>query len=72
MYFAQISRNGPVKPEQVPDSIGVLEALDKFMPIGQATCCGCNNAGLAWWTLKVHGRKLPGRWIIIDRQFRPT
>jgi hypothetical protein len=33
-YFAHISAAGPIRYGQVPGSIGVLEALDKFMPIG--------------------------------------
>ena len=35
-YFAHISQRGPVKYDQVPGSIGVLEAIDKPMPIGEA------------------------------------
>ena len=35
-YFAHISQRGPVKNDQVPGSIGVLEAIDKPMPIGEA------------------------------------
>jgi hypothetical protein len=33
-YFAHISAAGPVRHGQLPGSIGVLEALDKPMPIG--------------------------------------
>jgi len=36
-YFAHISQRGPVKYDQVPGSIGVLEALDQFLPIGEAS-----------------------------------
>jgi hypothetical protein len=52
MYFAHISQTGPVKYGQVPDSIGVLEAIDKPMPIGDASCktwdkngVRCGNCG---------------------------
>ena len=37
-YFAHISQKGPIRYGDVPGSIGVLEALDKFMPIGEASC----------------------------------
>jgi hypothetical protein len=37
-YFANLSQTGPVKYRDVPGSVGVLEALDKPMPIGQADC----------------------------------
>ena len=35
--FAHISQKGPVRYGNVTRSIGVLEALDKFMPIGDAS-----------------------------------
>jgi len=46
-YFAHISQRGPVKYHQVPGSIGVLEALDQFMPIGEASCRTHDENGLA-------------------------
>jgi hypothetical protein len=36
-YFTNISASGPVRYGQLPGSIGVLEALDKPMPIGIAS-----------------------------------
>ncbi len=35
-YFAHISQKGLIRYGDVPGSIGVLESLDKFMPIGEA------------------------------------
>jgi hypothetical protein len=46
-YFANISRAGLVKYRDVPGSIGVLEAPDKFMPIGQASCKTWDDQGRA-------------------------
>ncbi len=37
-YFAHISQLGRIRYGDVPGSIGVLEALDKFMPVGEASC----------------------------------
>jgi len=37
----------------VSGSIGVLEALDKFMPIGEASCRTHGENGLAVWTLRI-------------------
>ena len=45
--FAHISQKGPVRYGDVPSSIGVLEALDKFMPIGEASCRTHDENGLA-------------------------
>ena len=46
-YFAHISQNGPIRYGDVPGSIGVLEAHDKPMPIGEASCRGHEENGLA-------------------------
>jgi hypothetical protein len=36
-----------LKYGEVPGAIGVLEALDKPMPVGMALCVGWDSAGLA-------------------------
>lgn len=55
---------------QVPGSTGVLEALDRFMPIGEASCRTHDGNRLAVWTLRIGKAEIPGRWVIIDREFR--
>jgi hypothetical protein len=67
-----VSQRGPVKYRDAPGSIGVLEAPDQPMPIGQAECIMWDENGLAVWTLRIAGQKIPGRWVIIDRQFKPA
>src|SRR5690348_15005496 len=69
MYWAHISIDGSIKYGQLFGPVGVLEVLDNPTPIGIATCRGCEATGLAWWTLTVHGKTLPGFWVIVDRQF---
>ncbi len=71
-YFTNASGPGPVRYGQLPSSIGVLEALDKFMPIGEAHCLTWDQNGLAVWTLRIGKEEMPGRWVIIDREFRPA
>jgi hypothetical protein len=71
-YFAHVSTHGPVKYGQVPSAIGVLEAPDKFMPIGEASCRTWYENGLAVWTLRIGGKEVPGRWVIVDREFKPA
>ena len=71
-YFAHISQLGSIRYGDVPDSIGVLEVLDKFMPIGEASCRTHDENGLAVWKLRIGEQEIPGRWIIVDREFRPT
>jgi hypothetical protein len=70
-YFAHISQLGPVKYDQVPGSIGILEALDKPMPIGEAHCLTWGENGIAVWTLRIVKEEIPGLWVIVDREFRP-
>jgi hypothetical protein len=71
-YFAHVSAAGPIRYRQLPGSIGVLDAPDKPMPIGMASCIGWDRAGLAVWRLTVHDAEVSGRWIIVDRGFRPA
>ena len=71
-YFTNTSAAGPVRYGQLPGSIGVLEALDKPMPIGMASAIGRCKGGLAVWGLNVHGADVPGRWVIIDGRFAPV
>ena len=68
-YFAHISHQGKIRYGDVPGSIGVLESLDKFMPIGEAHCLTWDRNGLAVWTLRIGKQEIPGRWVIIERRF---
>jgi hypothetical protein len=72
-YYANTGpARGPLRYGEVPGAIGVLEALGNPMPVGTALCVGWDPAGLAVWTLTVRGDELPGRWHVIDREFRPA
>jgi hypothetical protein len=42
------------------------------MPIGEASCRTYDANGLAVWTLRIGKEAIPGRWIIVDREFRPA
>ena len=70
--FTNSSGPGSVRFGQLPGSIGVLETLDKPMPIVMANCTGWDPARLAVWRLTVEGAEVAGRWIIVDREFRPV
>jgi hypothetical protein len=54
-----------------PCAIGVLETPLNPMPIGEATCRSWDENGLAVWTLRIGKDDIPGRWAIVDREFRP-
>ena len=70
-YLAHISQVGAVKYGQLPGSIGVLEASDRFMPVGEAHCVTWDERGLAVWELRIGGHEIPGYFVIVDREFRP-
>jgi hypothetical protein len=63
---------GPLLHGAVPGAIGVLEDLDKSMPVGMALHAGRDAADRALWTLSIDGDDLPGRWVVVDREFQPA
>jgi hypothetical protein len=69
--FTNASGPGSVRIGQLPGSIGVLEALDKGMPIGIAFRVDRTEGGLAVWRLNVHDADVPGQWVI-NRRFVPV
>ena len=72
-YFTNVGPDrGPVLSGAVPGAIGVLEDLDKPMLVGMALRAGRDDAGRALWTLSIDGEDLPGRWVVIDREFHPA
>ncbi len=60
-YFAHISQLGSIRYDAVPGSIGILEAPDKPMPIGETHCFTWGENGLAVWILRVGEQDIVGR-----------
>ena len=48
------------------------KSLDKFKPMGEASCRTHDENGLSVWTLRIGKEEIPGRWVIVDREFRPA
>ena len=70
-YFANAGpHRGPVLSGATPEAIGVLEARDKPIPIGMALCVGVDALSYALWEPVVHDVIVPGRWIVVDREFK--
>jgi hypothetical protein len=68
-----------IGPESVPipwrdghGAIGVLEARDDHWPIAMAPGTGWDDPGRLLYRLTVRGAELPGRWVVVDREFRPA
>jgi hypothetical protein len=71
-YFASAGpRSGPVLYGFAPGAIGVHQE-GEMMPVGTALSARWDAERRALWTLNVHGADLPGRWVVIDREFVPA
>jgi hypothetical protein len=40
--------------------------------IGLALAIGRSDEEVEVWELTVRGAELPGRWVVVDREFRPA
>jgi hypothetical protein len=70
-YFTNVGQDrGPLLHGTVPGAIGVIEDLDQPMPVGMALRVGVDAAGRALWALTIDGDDLPGRWVVVDREFK--
>ena len=72
-YFANAGPDrGPLLSDTVPKAIRVLEDLDRPIGIGLALRVGVDADGRAVWELVIEDALVPGRWIVVDREFRPA
>jgi hypothetical protein len=72
-YYANIGpRSGPILGRHRLIAIGVLQVLRDRSPIGMALAMGRADAEVEVWELTVRGVELPGRWVVVDREFRPA
>jgi hypothetical protein len=72
-YFATIGpRSGPILGRHRLVAIGVLQAPDDRARIGLALALGRDDEEVEVWELTVRGLELPGRWVVVDREFRPA
>lgn len=71
-YYASISIRGTVKYGQLPGSIGVHDSPDSSMPVGMASGKWRDDRGNALWSLQIGKHEIPGRWVIVDGEFRPA
>jgi hypothetical protein len=72
-YFANIGpRSGPILGRHRFVAIGVLQAPHDRASIGMALAMGRADADVEVWELTVGGVELPGRWVVVDREFHPA
>jgi hypothetical protein len=74
-YYTNIGPvQGPILHRHGPgyDAIGVLESPANHSPIGMALASSWDEQGRSIYRLIVHGVELPGRWIVVGREFWPV
>jgi hypothetical protein len=71
-YFTDVGpKSGPFLYRDAIGAIGVQESRDDHWPIGMALCTGWGAGGVALWKLTVGGVDVPGKWIVVGREFWP-
>jgi hypothetical protein len=72
-YFTNAGpKSGPILWRNDHAVIGVLESPDDPGPIGMAAPLARTPDGMALWKLTVRGGVVPGRFIVVDREFYPA
>jgi hypothetical protein len=66
-------KSGPyLHRDDLEAAFGVLQARHVHTYIGIALPVGWDEADRSLWRLTVHGAEVPGRRIVVHREFRPT
>jgi hypothetical protein len=72
-YFTNVgSPSGPILERHGFYAIPILPDPRARSPIGFALATDRDRDGLALWELTIHDFEVPGRWVVVDRQFRPA
>jgi hypothetical protein len=64
-------RSGPILWRDDHAAIDVVRNPDDFAPIGTARPAGRTESGIAIWEIVIGHMALPGRWIVLGREFMP-
>jgi hypothetical protein len=64
-------RSGPILWRDDGAAIDVLRSPKDLAPIGTARPAGRTEGGLALWEIVLEVVAVPGRWIVLGREFLP-
>jgi hypothetical protein len=71
-YYTNVGpKSGPFFRADEHDSVDVLEDPGGRTPIGTARRAGSTPGGIVIWEIAVRGAAVPGRWIVLGREFVP-
>jgi hypothetical protein len=71
-FFTNVGpRSGPILWRDDCAAIDDLKNPDDFAPIGTARPAGRTESGIATWKFAIGHMALPGRWIVLGREFMP-
>src|SRR5215831_6374305 len=71
-YFTDAGpKSGPILRGDDYGPIDVLKGQGDRTPIGTALSVGSTPWGIAVWAITVRGAVVPGRWIVLGREFVP-
>jgi hypothetical protein len=62
-------KSGPILWRKDCAAIDVLKRPGDGTPIGRAMPAGCTEGGITIWDIIIQGRAIPGRWIVLGREF---
>jgi hypothetical protein len=65
-------KSGPIRWEHHLDALGVLESPNDHALIGVAPAFAMDEDRRSLWRLTVYGAKVPGVFIVVDREFVPA
>jgi hypothetical protein len=73
IYYASSGpKSGPILYRDHYGVIKVVRRPDELWPIGRAMEVGRTEGGVSLWKLEVRGIEVPGRWIVLGREFLPA
>jgi len=72
-YFASIGpKSGPILGRHRLLAVAVLLTPGARIPVGVALADGRADDQVETWTLTVQGFELPGKWVVLAREFIPA
>ena len=71
-YYTNVGpKSGPILWADNYVAIDVFRDPGDGTPIGTARLAECTEGGVVIWEIFIRGAMVPGRWIVLGREFLP-